>query len=277
MGGKDPSLPGALASQRPCNTAVAATRRAGDSLARVSARPHAAGIARIGRERDLRLVLGVLVAAFAALTTLVELGALTGIDQFALQHLMPAFQGLAKQAGPYSGLYRPFGVHTSWWIKLIQLWTYPCSVLLSSIIVAAGVYLASRRGGRRIAVALAAAWVIGNVVEVVGKGVIRRPALWAHLHGLRIHVSAFDSSFPSGHMIRGTIVLAMLTLLWPGATRRALAWFALVGPCLVVSAAHTPSDVLGGLIVGVLVVGVVLGLETTSRFGGEAGRPSGSA
>lgn len=56
-------------------------------------------------------------------------------------------------------------------------------------------------------------------------------------------------------MIRGIVVVFALGLAWPRLRRGLVAWFVPVGPMLVATAAHTPSDVLGGLLMGLVVVG----------------------
>ena len=60
--------------------------------------------------------------------------------------------------------------------------------------------------GPVVALAPAAAWVIGNGIEVIRKGTITRPPLYREADGIPVHVDAFDDSFPSGHMMRGIIV-----------------------------------------------------------------------
>jgi membrane-associated phospholipid phosphatase len=199
-------------------------------------------------------VLGALVAVFALLVALVELGAFSSIDQFAIDHLMPPLTPGGQSTVSLSGLYNPFGRHTSWWVKVYELWTYPCSVLVSLLVVTTVVAVAFRRGRLATALVFAGAWVAGNAIELIGKELIRRPALHAAAHGVHFHVSAFDNSFPSGHMIRGMMVAATLLVVWPRAKVPLIAWCALVGPLLVLSAAHTPSDIAGGLVVGSVLI-----------------------
>lgn len=87
------------------------------------------------------------------------------------------------------------------------------------------------------------------------------------MHGQRLRIPFYDASFPSGHMIRGTVVAAILILSWPRARRWILLWVAFVAPALVVSAAHTPSDVLGGLIVGVALLQASRALTAAAEAG----------
>ena len=198
----------------------------------------------------------MLLVSFALLTVLVEAGVCTRVDQFSLDHLMPTLQaGHVPSETMIEGLYLPFSAATGAWWKAVDLWTYPCSVAISGLVVSVACVVSWRRSRLEAGLALAAAWVVGNGVELAGKAVIRRPALYGTAHGLRIHITGFDDSFPSGHMIRGILVAAAIGLVWPRARFWLRAWFALVGPFLVLSSAHTPSDVVGGLLMGLALLG----------------------
>ncbi len=198
--------------------------------------------------------------ALAAIAIMNQAGGLTRVDQFALDHLMPWLDARQKKINQSSGFYVPFNSHSNWWSRLLDLWTYPCSVLLSALVVGGvGAYL-WRCGRRAAALVPAAAWVIGNGIEVIGKGTITRPALYGAAGGVRLHVVNFDDSFPSGHMIRGTIVAAAVVLVWRRSAWWVALWLLFVGPALVVAAAHTPTDVVGGALVGAILV--LAGRET---------------
>lgn len=208
----------------------------------------------LGLSGRARAAVSGLVLALAALTALVQAGALTRVDQFGVDHLMPALDPAETASNGLQGLDRPFGPHTNWWSKLLDLWTYPCSVLVSGLVVAAVCAFEWRRGRIATVVVLAAAWVVGNGVEVVGKDVITRPDLYGAAGGVRLHVASFDNSFPSGHMIRGAIVAAAIVLVWRRLTPWVVLWWALIGPSLVLQSAHTPSDVVGGGLVGLILL-----------------------
>lgn len=192
--------------------------------------------------------------ALAGLTALVQAGALTRVDQFGVDHLMPGLNPAETSPNGSQGLYRPFGPQTNWWSKLLDLWTYPCSVLVSGLVLAALCAVEWRRGRIAAALVLAGAWVVGNGVEVVGKAVITRPALYGAANGVRLHVASFDDSFPSGHMIRGTIVAAAIVLAWRRLAPWVAGWWVLIGPSLVLQSAHTPSDVVGGGLLGLILL-----------------------
>lgn len=221
------------------------------------------------------VVLAALATGFAVVASLEASGVLSGIDQFAVSHLMPAYRPRPTDTGGVlSGLYRPFGSHTSWWEICLNLWTYPCSVLVSGVLVAGCGLVVARRMGVAAGAAPVAAWLAGNAIELLGKHYLHRPPLYGRLDGVRVHAASFDNSFPSGHTIRGTVVAYALILAWPAVRSFVLGWVALVYPFLVVSANHTPSDVVGGLLAGLFVVGTAGALAAraplaAAGFGGS--------
>jgi membrane-associated phospholipid phosphatase len=208
------------------------------------------------------LVLAVLVLALAVLTALVAAGTLTGVDQFSLDHLMPWFRPRPRHASATAGFYVPFGLHTSIWTKLLDLWTYPCSLLISGFVVAYAAVALWRREGPAVALAPAGLWLVGNGIEVIGKHTITRPLL-ERRDGAAVNV--FANSFPSGHMIRGLVVGFALALVWPRATPAVALWLLFVPVALVLSAAHTITDVLGGLLAGLILLLAARLLLGTSR------------
>jgi membrane-associated phospholipid phosphatase len=210
--------------------------------------------------RRARAAIAALALAFLALAALVAAGVFTSLDQFSLDHLMPWLVPGSPAGSATAGFYRPFTLHSATAIKILDLWTYPCSVLVSGLVVGVACLVLWRRLGTVAALAPAAAWVIGNAVEVVGKHVIVRPAVYGTANGVRIHVTAFDDSFPSGHMLRGVLVAGAIVLVWKRAAPWALFWVVLVGPALVLQAAHTITDVVGGAIVGVMLLVPVFAL-----------------
>jgi membrane-associated phospholipid phosphatase len=212
-----------------------------------------ASVAPLSR-RDRELGAG-LVAALGVVTIAVVLGAFTRLDQYSLDHLMPWLVPKSTEGdGGHEGLWQPFRLHTTTGLKLADLFTYPCSVLVSGLVVGIAAVVLWPRLGPFAALAPAGAWVVGNALELLLKHTVVRPAVYDSLGGERVHVRAFDDSFSSGHMMRGLIVAWTLTLLWRQASPWVWIWAALVGPALVAVSAHTPSDVLGGALVGLLVI-----------------------
>jgi membrane-associated phospholipid phosphatase len=200
--------------------------------------------------------LAVLVAALVALTALVATGALTRLDQFSVDHFMPWLVpgNPGKVDSAFTSFWRPFRLHTANADKLLDVWTYPCSVLISGSVMVVAFVLLRRRLGVVAALAPAAAWLVGNAIEVLGKDTVTRPVLYGTADGLRVAAVAYHDSFPSGHMMRGVLVAYTVGLLWRRARPWAIAWAALVAPALVVTSAHTPSDVLGGALIGLILL-----------------------
>ena len=203
--------------------------------------------------RSLGLPLG-LAAAYATLSILVAAGALTRLDQWAIDHAMrdihragvtPTF-GDALVPLLHTDLSSPLDLAAS-------IVTAPASLLLSLALVGGCTLTLRRRGRTRAAYAWAAAWLAGNAVEELCKSALARPALYRH----GMHLVAFDSSFPSGHTIRSILVAAVIAATWPAARPWSVAWAAASLVLLEVDALHTPSDIAGGLLVATLLVAAV--------------------
>ena len=108
-----------------------------------------------------------------------------------------------------------------------------------------------RRGERTAALLWLGGFGLASVVEVVCKGMITRPALYVTAPEGPYHVSGFDSSFPSGHAMRAALLTAIVAATWPGLRWLVLAWLAAVLVTLGLNGVHTPTDILGGLLLRV--------------------------
>ena len=93
-------------------------------------------------------------------------------------------------------------------------------------------------------------WVGATAVELVCREAVTRPAL--HLGAL--HLSGFDSSFPSGHTLRALVVAGAVGAVWPRARPWAYAWALVVAALVLVAGWHVPSDVAGGLVLAALAL-----------------------
>ena len=189
-------------------------------------------------------------AAFAALAALVAAGALTGFDQWACDHLMPFAGGTS--GGPPTVLESLVPLfHASWQpagVALTQIVTLPGQVVISFAIVAVAAW-------KLRAPVWIAAWFGAVAVEFVLRHVLTRPALYRD----GVHITAFDSSWPSGHALRCAIVAAALAVAWPRARTALAAWLVAAAVLLELAGFHTPTDVAGGLLLALVACGAVAG------------------
>jgi PAP2 superfamily len=192
----------------------------------------------------------LLVCAFAALAALVATGGFTRVDQWALDHLMP---------GPNSGAARGLVdglvplLHSNWssaYSIAANIVTLPASFLVSLAIALAC--------SRALGVALLAA----VAVEALCKEVLVRPALYDG----SFHITAFDSSFPSGHSLRTVIVAAAVAGRWPRVRLISVAWVIVTLVLLQLAGWHTPTDIAGGVLLGALAL---LGARAAGALGGR--------
>ncbi|HEY2354468.1 MAG TPA: phosphatase PAP2 family protein [Gaiellaceae bacterium] len=196
--------------------------------------------------------------AFVALGALVAGGALTGFDQWACDHLMP-FAGPAT-GGPPSFLESVVPLyHASWataGLAVTQIVTLPGQVLISFAIVAVAAW--KLRAPVWIVV-----WFGAVVVEVVLRHTLTRPALYRD----GLHVTAFDSSWPSGHALRCALVAAVVAAMWPRARTALLAWLVAAAVLLELAGFHTPTDVVGGLLLALLACGAAWAVGASCAAG----------
>jgi membrane-associated phospholipid phosphatase len=197
----------------------------------------------------------VLAAAYATLAVVVAAGALTRVDQWGVDHLMPSASFRHAQAGWLEAavplLHQRFDSPLSVATDIVTL---PAAALVSLAIVLA----LSRAAGTGLVVA----WTFGSAVELLCKHVLVRPAL----HDGSFHIAAFDSSFPSGHAMRAVLVAFAIARVWPRVRPLAVAWVFASVVLLQVAGWHTPSDLAGGLLLGGLAVLGLLGLRAAGAL-----------
>ena len=199
--------------------------------------------------------LAFVTAALAAFTALVLGGALTGIDQWAIDHVMPGLHPYSD-VGIVTGtsLWRPFALDVAWWEKVLDLYLYPASFLVSGALTVACGALLARRGQPAAAVIWPAAWLGANALELVGKAGLARPDVRWSNGPTPVHVLPFDHSYPSGHTARAVVLAALVAYVFPRLRVAAAVWLLVVPPALVVAGDHTVSDVVGGMLLGLLLV-----------------------
>lgn len=172
--------------------------------------------------------------AFLATAVLVAVGVFHGLDQYAVSHWMPYLRPKRHRLITLDALLAP-GREGPLARRLIDIWIFPASVLVSGAVVA---YV----GWRARSLAWPILWVAGNAVDVAGKLIVERPTLYRR----GIHVSGFDHSLPSGHTIRAFLVAGAVAWLWRRG-RWAYGWAATVPVALVVGGHHVPMDVVAGM------------------------------
>jgi membrane-associated phospholipid phosphatase len=211
-----------------------------------------------GRARPARVqsALVAVAAAFAALSALTVSGALAWLDRYAVEHWMPGLDPAAATdtVPAASGLVVPFQLDANWWQALLDVATYPASVLVSFLLFVAVGAVLLRSGSRVAALVLVALWFAANAVEVTLKVALEKPAILVDENGTTYHLAAFDHSFPSGHAMRAVLVAAAIAFVWRRLAWPAAIWALLVPVLLVAGSAHVPSDVVGGLLFGLLAV-----------------------
>jgi membrane-associated phospholipid phosphatase len=213
--------------------------------------------------------------AFAILAILVAAGSLSGIDQWSVDHLMPGLTpGSSKPSllGSLVPIFHPSKEHGHVAIAALTygvVWI--ASVVPSVLLVVAALLFLRSRGKKRLAFRIGLVFAAVNVVEILGKELITRPALYVHRAGASVHVRPFDSSFPSGHEIRAVLLVACLATCIPKVRLVGVAWLVVVSMLLVVGGWHTPADVAGGLLTAtggcLLACNGILGGRAEDRSG----------
>jgi undecaprenyl-diphosphatase len=175
----------------------------------------------------------------------------TSFDRYAVHHWMrwPHFghHPLIQLSTAFVPDTRPTFAGT-----LVSLWTYPASPFISALIVLVCAWMLPRREG----LAAIALWVAANAVELIGKLVVNRPS---------VGEPGFSDSFPSGHTVRAFVVAAVLAWTWRAAALPAYAWAVGVAVALVTLGDHVPTDVIGGVLLAICLVGATRARMQTRR------------
>ena len=188
----------------------------------------------------MRFAFASLLSAFVALAALVAAGAFTGLDQWAVDHLMPGATFSHREPGLADALVPLWGTHWgNGWSIAANVVTLPASFL-----VALGLALWRSR-------AVALAVVAGTAVEGLLKTTLTRPALYDGAH----HIIGFDTSYPSGHTLRTVLVASLF------AGPLGAAWAVASIVLLQLAGWHTPTDIAGGLLLGLALLCAGRGLR----------------
>lgn len=203
-------------------------------------------------------VAAALAALFALLAGLVAAGAWTGLDQFAVDRLMPGLGhgppsddgGLLAGHGLVEVLVPRFRepIAASVSASLATYVVVLVAATLPAVVIVGGALLVLvRRSRRALAGTLAVAFVLALAVEVLLKSTLVRPELHrTGPGGTEVHIGSFDSSFPSGHALRAALIAICVAVVWPRLRIVLGAWALAVPVMLVVGGWHTPTDVAAG-------------------------------
>lgn len=208
------------------------------------------------------------------LAGLVAAGSLTALDQWAVRHAMPGAHGTGSSPSLVESIVPLLHADVAGPLLVVaQAVTLPGQLVISGLVVAGACVVFVRRGRADAAAAWATAWLLATTVEVVSKQALTRAPLYRH----GAHVVGFDSSWPSGHAVRAVVVAAALGVAWPRLRWALVLWLAAVAALLEAGGFHTPTDVLGGLLLGALLVSAVTAAERSGALRGRAasGRATG--
>jgi membrane-associated phospholipid phosphatase len=145
---------------------------------------------------------------------------------------------------------------------LTQVLTLPGQVLVSLAIVLVAAFALRGKGRNEAASAWLGAWVVATGIEVVIRHVLTRPALYRD----GIHIAGFDASWPSGHALRCSLVACALAAAWPRLRAPLAAWVAACVVLLELAGFHTPTDLLGGLLLALTAACCAVELERSGQL-----------
>jgi membrane-associated phospholipid phosphatase len=125
-----------------------------------------------------------------------------------------------------------------------EIVTLPGQVVISLVLV----LLAARRlwtyGRTEAAVCWTVAWFVAVAVEVAFRHTLTREPLYRD----GVHLVGFDASWPSGHALRCALVAGALAAAWPRLRTPLAVWLAAAVVLLELAGFHTPTDLVGGLL-----------------------------
>jgi membrane-associated phospholipid phosphatase len=185
---------------------------------------------------------------------LVAAGAFARLDTYAVRHWMPWLTP-GQQTSSLLDDVLPY--HGGQSFRVADVVLLPAALLPASALMALLAFVLWRRGRFTSAAAALVAFGSANCVEFLCKKTLARPRIWAVFHDRLVDVPGFNQSFPSGHTIRALLVVATAALLWPRARSLFVAWGAAVVVALELDGRHTPSDLLGGVLLACVAASLI--------------------
>jgi membrane-associated phospholipid phosphatase len=210
-----------------------------------------------------------------ALAGLVASGATTHLDQWAADHAMPLAGGFSSPPTTLESIvpllhapFHPIGVGVA------QVVTLPGQVIISLLLLLAAAWRLWTRARIEAAVCWTVAWFVAVLVELVFRHTLTRQPLYRH----GVHLVGFDASWPSGHALRCALVAGALATAWPRLRIPLAIWLAAVVVLLELAGLHTPTDLVGGLLLATAAAAgaVAVGRSGRLRRAGLRLRRSGS-
>jgi membrane-associated phospholipid phosphatase len=198
--------------------------------------------------------------ALVALGALVATGHLTGVDQWSVDHLMPFQDRPVGEPSTLDQVMSPLAAVTrgsnDWVTRTLFAVTLPVAPLPAALAGAIGVLALMVTKRWRRAFAWSAALAAAALAEVAIKDAVERPLLHkfdAVRDGV-VGKDSFNHSFPSGHTVRGILLVMLFVELVPRLRVALTVWVVAMSVVLVLASMHTPSDVVGGALLALLVL-----------------------
>ena len=147
-------------------------------------------------------------------------------------------------------------------VGVTQVVTLPGQVVISLLLVLLAARQLRQRGRAEAAVCWTAAWMVAVGMELVFRHALTRPALYRD----GVHLVAFDSSWPSGHALRCALVAGALATAWPCVRVWLGIWVAAVVALLELAGLHTPTDLVGGLLLATAAAAGAVAVERSGQL-----------
>jgi membrane-associated phospholipid phosphatase len=188
----------------------------------------------------------------------VAAGATTHLDQWAVDHAMPF---APAPSGPPTTLesvvpllhapFHPLGAGVT------EIVTLPGQVVISLVLVLLAAHRLWSCGRAEAAVCWTVAWFVAVAVEIAFRHTLTREPLYRD----GVHLVGFDASWPSGHALRCALVAGALAAAWPRLRTPLAVWLAAAVVLLELAGFHTPTDLVGGLLLATAAAGGAVAVE----------------